>query len=267
MGKARGNTSKKLEEKEKRKEQMKKQNYEGVVVDDPAVVTLEQKATIIDSVGKDVAEDIKRKASANEKKRVLVTTSRKATRKTVRFAGLVAGVIPDSVYAARDRSQETAELVKASSEYTHIVLVGENSKKTDRLSVMCLPDGPTAYFRIVTIDRPPKAQKRLGSRPEVFVTNFTTQLGDATSTVLKSLFGEPDLKKKRSVVFHNQRDFVFFRSYKYSLREKARGVSLQEDGFRFTLRLLCLQNELGPRTIQPVWTRREHKQDKKTFFL
>jgi ribosome production factor 1 len=42
-------------------------------------------------------------------------------------------------------------------------------------------------------------------------------------------------------MFHNQRDYIFFRYYRYIFTEEFKNVNLQEIGPRFVMRLLSIQ--------------------------
>ncbi|CAJ1380906.1 unnamed protein product [Effrenium voratum] len=46
----------------------------------------------------------------------------------------------------------------------------------------------------------------------------------------------------RTITFHNQRDFVFFRHYRYNFSEEGTKCKLQEIGPRFTMKCRYLQH-------------------------
>jgi len=120
-----------------------------------------------------------------------------------------------------------------------MIIIQEKSEQPDSMFLMTLPEGPTAYYKISGL--------RLGSemkhsvpcntehKPEVLVTNFKTRLGLRVGRQLESLFPEVgDDVGRRTVVFHNQRDFIFFRHYRYIFRnvsvkgEEENEVAIQE---------------------------------------
>merc|ERR1711970_938178 len=83
------------------------------------------------------------------------------------------------------------------------------------------------------------------------LNNFNTTTGRRIAYMLASMFHqEPQFLGRKVVVFNNQRDFIFFRHYRYIFNEKLiksgeikeslkliAGVFLQELGPRFTLNL------------------------------
>lgn len=161
--------------------------------------------------------------------------------------------------------------------YSSMIVIQEKAENPDSMFVISLPEGPTAYYKISGL--------RLGSemkhsvpcntehRPEVMTTNFKTRLGLRVAKQLESIFpAVGDDLGRRTVVFHNQRDFIFFRHYRYVFRNvslvgeedleiekdifdpdrrdsedeepgapKPPSCSLREIGPRMTLRLRSLQ--------------------------
>ncbi|KAF4711137.1 Ribosome production factor 1, partial [Perkinsus olseni] len=113
-------------------------------------------------------------------------------------------------------------------------------------------------------------------RPELLLNGFGTRLGHRVGRQIGSLFGaiQPDFRGRRVVAFHNQRDFVFFRHYRYVFRdlenaEKDDRCALQEIGPRFTLKLRSLQLGLfAKRTgeYEYVW-RPDSQVSRKVFAL
>lgn len=78
--------------------------------------------------------------------------------------------------------------------------------------------------------------------PELLLNNFTTRLGRRVARQLGSIFPQrPDFTGRRSITFHNQRDFIFFRHYRYEFKKNGTRCGLQEIGPRFTLKLRYLQ--------------------------
>lgn len=85
-----------------------------------------------------------------------------------------------------------------------------------------LPDGPTAHFRVSNVKITTELRKRhqaiTAHRPEVILNNFSTRLGLTIGRMLGSLFHyDPEFQGRRAVTFHNQRDYIFFRHYRYLL--------------------------------------------------
>ena len=94
--------------------------------------------------------------------------------------------------------------------------------------------------------------------PELVLSNFSTPLGLSTGRLLQSIFPPlPQIVGRQVVAIHNQRDFIFFRRFRYmfALREteesrkaaKTQGrdedlrTRMQEIGPRFTLKLRWLK--------------------------
>ena len=109
-----------------------------------------------------------------------------------------------------------------------------------------LPDGPTATFRVTST----KLRKSIinhgavptNTQPELIMNNFDTRLGHRIGRMLAALFPQiPNLKTRRVVTLHNQRDFVFIRHHRYEFNEDGSRANLAEVGPRFTLKLHSLQ--------------------------
>lgn len=79
--------------------------------------------------------------------------------------------------------------------------------------------------------------------PELILNNFDTRLGRRVGRFFAALVPQqPEFKGRRTITFHNQRDFIFFRHHRYIFDEEFKGVKLQEIGPRFTLKLEKLQH-------------------------
>jgi ribosome production factor 1 len=107
--------------------------------------------------------------------------------------------------------------------FNTMILIQEKEGNPDSMFVVSLPEGPTAYYKISGL--------RLGSemkhtvpcnpehKPEIITANFKTRLGLRVSKQLESIFpAVGDDIGRRTIVFHNQRDFIFFRHYRYIFR-------------------------------------------------
>ena len=92
------------------------------------------------------------------------------------------------------------------------------------MTISRLPYGPTASFRMTSIV-PSKAipghAKPTSHFPELVLSNFSTPLGLSIGTLLQSVFPPlPELEGRQVVSMQNQRDFVFFRRYRYVFAER-----------------------------------------------
>lgn len=127
--------------------------------------------------------------------------------------------------------------------YNAMLVIGENHKEPTMMTVIQLPDGPTAVFRLTSVELGKEISghaRATAHAPELILNNFTTALGHKVGSVLQSLFPTiPQLEGRQVLTAHNQRDFIFFRRHRYEFtikkgEEKAR---LQEIGPRFTVKL------------------------------
>ena len=84
-----------------------------------------------------------------------------------------------------------------------------------------------------------------GHNPELMFKNFSTTLGQRVTRILNGIFPKnEELKGRELITFHNQRDYIFFRYYRYIFTNDFTKVNLQEIGPRFALRLLYIQKGL-----------------------
>lgn len=181
--------------------------------------------------------------------KILVTTSRRAAKKTIRFAQELADIFPTAEFLKRGSMDRVEDLVKdaPTSGYSHIAIVGESQKEPTQLTLLVLPEGPTLYFRLSSI----KTYKNIMNRgrsseysPELILNNFDTKIGRLVGQILVSLFPIPEFKGRQAVTVHNQRDFLFVRRHRYIFDEKEkRNVRIQELGPQFTMKLKRITSE------------------------
>lgn len=128
--------------------------------------------------------------------------------------------------------------------YDAMLVVGEDKKEPFSLTIIGLPQGPTAFFRLTNISIKTEIEghaRSTGHTPELILNNFTTTLGHDVGTLLQSLFPRiPQLEGRQVVTAHNQRDYIFFRRHRYMFASEER-AKLQEIGPRFTLKLRSLK--------------------------
>lgn len=178
--------------------------------------------------------------------KVLITTCYKPTKMMYDFVRDLLHVFPGSCFYQR-RKFPLKKIIKQATEhgYTDIIVINEDSKKFNGLTMCHLPHGPTAHFKLssVVLSKEIEGAGRVTHhKPEVILNNFNTRLGHRIGRMLGSLFHqEPNFTGRRVATFHNQRDFLFFRHHRYifDAKDKAR---LQELGPRFTLKLRWLQH-------------------------
>ncbi|KAJ3432811.1 ribosome production factor 1 [Anaeramoeba flamelloides] len=152
----------------------------------------------------------------------------------------------NSTFFAR-RNYKIPEIVEYCNnrKYTDIMIISECNKKINGLIHIHLPIGPTAHYKlssVVTRSQMKHVPKKFVQyRPELIFKNFSTRLGHTVTRMLNSLMPHnPQYKGRRLLVFHNQRDFVFFRHYRYKFESKEK-TSLSEIGPQFTMKLRTVQ--------------------------
>merc|ERR1719378_1354899 len=139
-------------------------------------------------------------------------------------------------------------MVKAAidKDFTDFLVISEKSKKPNGIYISHLPEGPTSFWRMTRLklgaDIKGGATCNASDAPELVLNNFDTRLGRRVGRQLAALFPQqPDFRGRRTIALHNQRDFVFFRHYRYIFRDATK-CRLQEIGPRFTLKLRYLQH-------------------------
>lgn len=184
--------------------------------------------------------------------KVLVTTSPKATRVTYDFCEELVNVFPGAELIRRKKGKSSAEMGRiagwaADREYSHLVVVNEDMKRPNAMTVVYLPDGPTAYFKLTSIEGMKKIHHHARPTehfPELVLNGFVTRLGHTVGRLFQTLFPPmPEFQGRQVVTLHNQRDFLFFRRHRYAFRSTEK-VALQEIGPRFTLKLRSMRKGL-----------------------
>jgi len=236
-------------EKKKNRSKIRRERREarerGEIVEMPKPITTEDKRHGETSAMKQdpelqADEALDEIIKTDDTKVMVICASEHPGERTYRFMQELCFTLPNAQYFKR----KTFPLSKISSyaanrQFTNMIIIQEKSEQPDSMFLMTLPEGPTAYYKISGL--------RLGSemkhsvpcntehKPEVLVTNFKTRLGLRVGRQLESLFPEVgDDVGRRTVVFHNQRDFIFFRHYRYIFRnvsvkgEEENEVAIQE---------------------------------------
>ncbi|KAI9137145.1 anticodon-binding protein, partial [Paraphysoderma sedebokerense] len=129
-------------------------------------------------------------------------------------------------------------------DYTTLIVINEDRKQPNAITMIHLPEGPTACFKLSSIKMCKEIEAHgnpTPHHPELILNNFSTRLGHTIGRFFATLFPPaPEFIARQVVTFHNQRDFIFVRRHRYIFdnREKVR---MQELGPRFTLKLQWLQ--------------------------
>ncbi|KAF8328399.1 Brix-domain-containing protein [Cantharellus anzutake] len=176
--------------------------------------------------------------------KVLITTSSKATKVTYEFCEELVSVVPGAEFIRRKQNQgfEIGRITgwAAGRGYSSLIVVNEDRKKSNALVMIHLPHGPTAQFRLTSVQLTQEISGRARPSPhypELILNGFVTRLGHVVGRMFQTLFPPlPEFEGRQVVTLHNQRDFLFFRRHRYMFAS-ADKAKLQEIGPRFTLKL------------------------------
>ena len=195
---------------------------------------------------------------AREPKVMIITAEERPGKRTLHFLKEFVEVVPNITYFKR-KTFTIKKITEMAIEkgFTALIVLQEHAGAPDSFFLSNLPEGPTSYWKLTNLKL---GQEIKGSascnsehKPEVVLKNFSTRLGLRIGRQLGSLFPKSsDEQGRRVVTFHNQRDFIFFRHYRYEFkdlgnddeeldkRSKER-CALMEIGPRFTIKLRSLQ--------------------------
>ncbi|KAF9645853.1 Brix-domain-containing protein [Thelephora ganbajun] len=108
--------------------------------------------------------------------------------------------------------------------YQKMLVVNEDVKKqSEHIMLIHLPNGPTAYFKLASLERSwianiTKLQGHARSTahfPEPVLNHFVTRLGHTVGRMFQTMFPPmPQFQGRQAVTLHNQRDFLFFRRHR-----------------------------------------------------
>ncbi|KZP01455.1 Brix-domain-containing protein [Calocera viscosa TUFC12733] len=183
--------------------------------------------------------------------KVLITTSTRATRVTYDFCDELSAIFPGAELVRRKKGQDfqMGRIAGWCAErgYSALLVINEDHKVPNAITVVHLPDGPTAYFKLssIRLSRDILGHARPSAHyPELVLNGFVTRLGHAVGRMFQTLFPPlPEFEGRQVVTLHNQRDFLFFRRHRYVFKSTEK-TGLQEIGPRFTLKLRWLKKGL-----------------------
>ncbi|KAF7971303.1 hypothetical protein HWV62_21466 [Athelia sp. TMB] len=183
--------------------------------------------------------------------KVLITTGPQASKATYGFCDELVGVIPGAKFIRRKRGKgfEMGRIAgwAAGRGYGCLCVVNEDTKKPNAITLVHLPAGPTAYFKLTSVELTKDIfghARATPHNPELVLNGFVTRLGHAVGRMFQTLFPPmPEFQGRQVVTLHCQRDFLFFRRHRYAFRSEEK-VALQEIGPRFTLKLRSLRKGL-----------------------
>jgi len=207
--------------------------------------------------------------------KILLTTCQKPSAKMFDLLKELSFVIPNIHYHPRKNFQlkKIVEFAKNRG-FTDILAFSEKAKKPNGVYMCHLPDGPTSFWKLTRLKLGQEikggATCNSGHNPELILNNFTTRLGRRMGRQLAALFPQkPNFRGRRTITFHNQRDFVFFRHYRYNFKDEGNGCKLQEIGPRFTLKMRYLMHgTFNPKAgeFEYIW-RPDSQVSRKKMFL
>uniref|UniRef100_A0A6A7GD55 Brix-domain-containing protein n=1 Tax=Hirondellea gigas TaxID=1518452 RepID=A0A6A7GD55_9CRUS len=187
--------------------------------------------------------------SGDRQPKTVITSNQKPSKRVYDLIRDLLGVFPNSFFYNR-KQFEIKDMVKAANkrDFTSILVIHEDRKKINSLLHICLPNGPTAHYKLSSlelINEIPHRGRASKEKPEIILNNFNTRLGIRIGRMMSTLFPQDANFRARQVcTMHNQRDFIFFRRHRYIIDnpfQDSEKAQLQELGPRFTLKLKSLQ--------------------------
>lgn len=150
--------------------------------------------------------------------KVLITTSINST--LHKEAEILMSLFPNSEYIRRSRHQyghrySVREICKFAynREYTAVLVLNEDQKKPNRLTMVHLPDGPTLTYSVNNwlpgSKLPGHGNAQDEFYPELLLNNFKSTLGLLSAKSFQTLFPpQPDIQARQVVTLHNQRMYI-----------------------------------------------------------
>lgn len=221
----------------------KPRTIESMRVKDETIIT---DANDEDLLGEQNVDEFANYFKGNSTPKILMTTNRRPKGEIFHFLKEVKSAFPNTEYYERKNFliKDIIEWGKKNG-FTDLMLFYEKHGKPHSLIISHLPEGPTATFRVSSVKLRANIINHgaMGeiTQPELILNNFDTMLGNRMGRMMASLYPPvPNLKARRVVTMHNQRDFIFFRHHRYEFNKDGSRAHLQEVGPRFTLKLHSL---------------------------
>jgi len=225
--------------------------------------------------GDEAIDEFEKYFSGAKTPKILLTTQRKPSSKMFNLLKELVHVIPNTFYHPRkDFAFKKICEYASNRDFTDVLLFHEKAKVIQGVYICHLPCGPTSYWRMTRLklgqEMKGGATCNASHNPELILNNFTTRLGRRVGRQLAALFPQrPDFRGRRTVTFHNQRDFVFFRHYRYNFKDEGEKCKLQEIGPRFTLKCRYVQHgtfDAKEGEYEYIW-RPDSQVSRKKFFV
>ncbi|CAK9787081.1 Brix-domain-containing protein [Cutaneotrichosporon oleaginosum] len=183
--------------------------------------------------------------------RILITTSPGPSKPTYHFCDDLKSIFPGGEFFKRPKGRgfELGRVARWSAKrgYSAVIVINEDHKKPNALTLINLPAGPTAYFKLSSVQLGSEIHghgRATAHNPELILNGFTTLLGNSVGGMWAQLFPPmPQFRGRQVATLHNQRDFLFFRRHRYAFTSPT-SAKLQEIGPRFTLKLRWLRKGL-----------------------
>ncbi|KAJ8657705.1 hypothetical protein O0I10_006520 [Lichtheimia ornata] len=205
--------------------------------------------------------------------KICITTSKKCSQNCYDFCADLVSIFPNTTFAKRGANHEMKDMIQQAikHDFTDLMIVNEDKKIPNAITLIHLPDGPTAYFKLSSYTPAKKTPGKgvvTAHNPELILNNFNTRLGHTIGRMFQALVPQvPEFEGRQVVTFHNQRDFIFVRRHRYVFRDTEK-VGLKELGPRFTLKLRWLQKGTYSRDGEYEWMfRPDMEVNRKRFYL
>ncbi|KAF0492545.1 Brix-domain-containing protein [Gigaspora margarita] len=240
--------------------------------------TREFDETIVDPNDSEVREDIESdEFSAYFREgiapKILITTSKRPSKAGYEFTSELVDVFPNSQFMKRESKYSIKQIIEScmNRDFTDVMIINEDRKIPNAVTLVHLPEGPTAYFKLTSIKLSREIDGHGRSschKPELILNNFNTRLGHTIGRWFQALFPHvPEFQGRQVATFHNQRDFIFFRRHRYVFKNKEK-AELQEIGPRFTLKLKWLQKGIFDKDEEYEWIfKPKLETSRRRFFL
>ncbi|KAJ7068656.1 anticodon-binding protein [Mycena amicta] len=264
--------------KKKRQDENVPRTLDNMREFDPSFLTADPSTSAQEQIAEDIAADpfasyFSGTDDPRAPPKILITTGPKASKGTYDFCDELVGVFPGAEFIQRKKGKgfEMGRIAgwAAGRGYKHMCVVNEDQKKPNAITLIHLPNGPTAYFKLTSVQLTKQIYGHARATPhdpELVLNGFVTRLGHAVGRMFQTLFPPlPEFQGRQVVTLHNQRDFLFFRRHRYAFRSPEK-VALQEIGPRFTLKLRSLRKgipavQLFGQTPQPLSIEVDNKED------
>jgi Brix domain len=133
----------------------------------------------INETTEDINQDL---FSTQAPKKILVTTSKRPTPNGYKFTTEFTKIFPNAEFIKRQSQFSIQKICQLASErdYTTVMVVNEDNKTPNKITIINLPFGPTAHFNLssIKLHKDILNHAKLGiHKPELVLNGFGTRLG------------------------------------------------------------------------------------------